>query len=150
MNDLHTSGDRYLAQVIAAARQRLIAQQFLIAAEMQALEKQLAVIARQEIAIDAYESVKAGKPTPRLSSRRPRKRLKLGLLALIREHGGMRLHEIRQEMGLKSGSPQAGSVSNALFILKKRGRLLNDGGVWRIPDTEHADYAELLLEEAAN
>src|SRR3954468_7897710 len=96
MTDIHAEGDRYLAQVIAAAKQRLIRRRFLIIEEGNLLREQLAAIASEEHALNAYEAVKAGKPPPELAPsprrRRPsqrRKGLKLGLFALIRNRGGL-------------------------------------------------------------
>lgn len=130
---------------VARERARLNAEREAIAAQQQELETKLADINRELAAIEAYETVKAGKTIPiRGATVRPvgaasppatrerRGSKREALLQLVRDNPGLSRGEILERMGLKGDKAGEMSVSNALTALTKANQVVRAEGRYRV------------------
>lgn len=115
---------------ITKERERLNSGRAAILAKRADLDTQLAALAREFKAIDAYEAAKSGKTSrqsgPRTSgSRKGNKRD--GILAALADipHGLTR-GELLEKLGLKGNKSGEMSVSNALTALTKAGQVVRN------------------------
>jgi hypothetical protein len=122
---------------VARERARLHGEREAVFTAQHELEEKLAEINRELAAIDAYETVKTGKPVAtgqtrtRLASRGRRGSRRDALLKLIEESEGLTRGEILEKMGLKGNKAGEMSVSNALTALTKGNQVVRADGRYR-------------------
>ena len=121
-----------IATVMQQERDRLTAALVDVDTRMAALRDEQMGYERELKAIDAYERAKAGKPQATPSGRSPRGARSDTLIAMIAGSAkGMTRAQILEEVGAKGNKAQEGSISNALSILKKKGRVTLKDGVYK-------------------
>jgi hypothetical protein len=122
-------------EVMNAARERFKESLADIEQRRNALAEEERALRQENRAVEAYWSVKEGKPasTSRGNGgvRSPRGARSQTILAMIAGSDGMTRAQILEETGVKGDKKQEGSISNALTNMKKKGELTLTGGVYR-------------------
>lgn len=138
------------ATYIDSERQRLTAQTTRLQEQRTEIDRQLAWLAREEEAINAYESVKAGKTAPVGKTLRATtaNRVRAGsrretiIRAVAGAPDGLSRGELIELFGLKADKNGEMSISNALTALTKGGQLYRDRGRYYVPVANQRHAAE--------
>lgn len=127
---------------IEKERTRLSKNRETILAKRTELDQQLATIDQELHAISAYEAARQGKlplpatthraPRASTGTRGPRGEKQGAVLALIQQHpNGIARADILEKMEAKGDKKAEQNISNALALLKKKGQLTAEGGVYK-------------------
>ena len=118
--------------LVAKERERLTNQRKALLEKQREIQKQLADIDNQFLAVEAYEAAKKGRPVTiggPSSTRAPRgARQKAVLEHIQKAPNGLTRGELIEAMGVKGDKSGEQSISNALNNMKKAGRISSKEG----------------------